>query len=46
MMSSLVIGVRTWTMTGDIGCSTQQYSTELSLSSCKGEGWVFKPIDI
>ena len=44
-MSSLVIGVRTWTMTGDIGCSTQQYSTELSLSSCKGEGCMFRPMN-
>ena len=35
-LSSLVMGVRTWTITGDIGCSTQQYSAQLSLSTCKG----------
>ena len=34
-MPSLVIGEHNWTINGDHGCSTQEYTTVLSLSSCK-----------
>ena len=34
-MPSLVIGEHNWTIKGDLGCNTQEYTTVLSLSSCK-----------